>query len=46
LFLGDRIVLLEEGRPIADLAVAHFSSSQHPLVRAYVEAFSGSPDPA
>lgn len=46
LFLGDRIVLLEEGRLIADLAVAHFSSSQHPLVRAYVEAFSGSPDPA
>jgi osmoprotectant transport system ATP-binding protein len=46
LFLGDRIALLEEGHLIADLAVAHFSSSQHPLVRAYVEAFSGSPDSA
>ncbi len=46
LFLADRIALLEEGRLIADLAVAHFSSSQHPLVRAYVEAFSGSPDSA
>jgi osmoprotectant transport system ATP-binding protein len=46
LFLADRIALLEEGRLIADLEVGHFSSSQHPLVRAYVEAFSGSPDPA
>jgi osmoprotectant transport system ATP-binding protein len=42
--LANRIALLEEGRLIVDLPVAGFSRSQVPLVRAYVEAFSGSPD--
>jgi osmoprotectant transport system ATP-binding protein len=44
LLLADRIALLEEGRLIVDLPVAEFSRSQVPLVRAYIEAFSGSPD--
>jgi osmoprotectant transport system ATP-binding protein len=44
LLLGDRIALMEEGRLIVDLPAAEFSRSQHPLVRAYVEAFSGLPD--
>jgi osmoprotectant transport system ATP-binding protein len=44
LLLGDRIALMEEGRLIVDLRAAEFSRSQHPLVRAYVEAFSGLPD--
>jgi osmoprotectant transport system ATP-binding protein len=44
LLLGDRIALLEEGRLVVDLPVAEFSRSQDPLVRAYVEAFSGLPD--
>jgi osmoprotectant transport system ATP-binding protein len=44
LLLADRIALLEEGRLIVDLPVAEFSRSQIPLVRAYIEAFSGSPD--
>jgi osmoprotectant transport system ATP-binding protein len=43
LLLADRIALLEEGRLIVDLPVAEFSLSGHALVRAYVEAFSGSP---
>ncbi len=42
LLLADRIALLEEGRLVVDLPVAEFSSSQNPLVKAYVEAFSGS----
>src|SRR5208282_5575274 len=41
LFLGDRIALMEEGRLIVDLPAAECSRSEHPLVRAYVEAFSG-----
>ena len=45
LLLADRIALLEEGRLIVDLPVAEFSHSQDPLVRAYMEAFSGLPDP-
>src|ERR1035438_10536741 len=44
LLLADRIALMEEGRLIVDLTVAEFSRSQHPLVRAYIEAFSGSAD--
>lgn len=44
LLLADRIALMEEGRLIVDLPVAEFSRSQVPLVRAYIEAFSGSPD--
>ncbi len=42
LLLADRIALMEEGRLIVDLTVEEFSKSQHPLVRAYIEAFSGS----
>src|SRR6202453_2600503 len=45
LFLADRIALMEEGSLIVDLPVAQFSRSEHPLVRAYEEAFSGLPDP-
>jgi osmoprotectant transport system ATP-binding protein len=44
LLLADRIALMEEGRLVVDLPVAEFSRSQDPLVRAYVEAFSGLPD--
>jgi osmoprotectant transport system ATP-binding protein len=43
LFLADRIVLMEEGHLIVDLSVADFSRSSDPLVRAYMEAFSGLP---
>jgi osmoprotectant transport system ATP-binding protein len=42
MLLADRIALMEEGRLIVDLTVEEFSKSQHPLVRAYIEAFSGS----
>jgi osmoprotectant transport system ATP-binding protein len=45
LLLADRIALLEEGRLIVDLPATEFSRSRHPLVRAYVEAFSGLPEP-
>jgi osmoprotectant transport system ATP-binding protein len=45
LFLADRIALMEDGRLIVDLPVAEFSSSGDPLARAYVEAFSGWPEP-
>jgi len=45
MLLADRIALLEEGSLIVDLPVAQFSRSEHPLVRAYEEAFSGLPDP-
>jgi osmoprotectant transport system ATP-binding protein len=41
LLLGDRIALMEQGRLIVDLPVEECSRSQHPLLRAYVEAFSG-----
>jgi len=44
LLLGDRVALLERGRLVADLPVKEFSSSQDPLVRAYMEAFSGLPE--
>jgi osmoprotectant transport system ATP-binding protein len=44
LLLADRIALLEAGRLVADLPTAEFSRSQDPLVRAYIEAFSGLPD--
>jgi osmoprotectant transport system ATP-binding protein len=45
LLLADRIALMEEGRLIQDLPVAEFSRSHAPLVRAYMEAFSGFEDP-
>ncbi len=41
LLLADRIALLEDGRLIVDLPVADFSRSLDPMVRAYIEAFSG-----
>jgi osmoprotectant transport system ATP-binding protein len=44
LLLADRIALLEDGRRIVDLPVSEFTRSQHPLVRAYMEAFSAFPD--
>src|SRR3984885_6563044 len=40
LLLADRIVLLESGRAIVNLPAEEFSRNQHPLVRAYREAFS------
>ena len=44
LLLGDRIALMEEGRLIVELPATECSRSEHPLVRAYVEAFSGLPE--
>lgn len=44
LLLADRIALMEDGRLVVDLPVAEFTRSQLPLVRAYIEAFSGLPD--
>jgi osmoprotectant transport system ATP-binding protein len=41
MLLGDRIALLEAGRLIVNLPVGEFRRSEHPLVRAYMEAFSG-----
>jgi osmoprotectant transport system ATP-binding protein len=45
LLLADRIALMEDGRLIVDLPVDEFARSEHALVRAYIEAFSGLPDP-
>jgi osmoprotectant transport system ATP-binding protein len=45
LLMADRIALLEDGRLIVDLPASEFTRWQHPLVRAYVEAFSALPDP-
>jgi osmoprotectant transport system ATP-binding protein len=39
LYLGDRIVLLAEGKPIADLGGKEFLASRQPEVEAYVRAF-------
>jgi osmoprotectant transport system ATP-binding protein len=39
LYLGDRIVLLSEGRVIADLGPEKFLQSRQPEVEAYVRAF-------
>jgi osmoprotectant transport system ATP-binding protein len=44
LLLADRIALMEEGRLVVELPAVEFSHSPDPLVRAYVEAFSGIPD--
>jgi osmoprotectant transport system ATP-binding protein len=44
LLLADRIALMEDGRLVVNLPSAEFSRSGDPLVRAYVEAFSGLPD--
>ncbi len=44
LLLADRIALMEDGRLVVNLPVAEFSRSQDPLVRAYMEAFSGLPN--
>jgi osmoprotectant transport system ATP-binding protein len=44
LLLADRIALMEKGRLIVNLSTEEFSRSQHPLVRAYMEAFSGATD--
>jgi len=41
LLLADRVALMEDGRLIVNLPVTEFSHSREPLVRAYVEAFSG-----
>jgi osmoprotectant transport system ATP-binding protein len=39
LYLGDRIVLLSEGRVIADLRPEEFVRSREPEIEAYVKAF-------
>ncbi|MGB6745948.1 MAG: ATP-binding cassette domain-containing protein [Terracidiphilus sp.] len=39
LYLGDRIVLLNEGRKIADLSPAEFMASNQPEVETYIRAF-------
>lgn len=41
LLMADRIALMEDGRLMVNLTAQEFSHSQHPLVRAYMEAFSG-----
>ena len=41
LLLADRVALMEDGRLIVNLPVAEFPHSSDPLVRAYMEAFSG-----
>jgi len=41
LLLGDHIALMENARLMVNLPVAAFSHSSEPLVRAYIEAFSG-----
>jgi osmoprotectant transport system ATP-binding protein len=41
LLLADRVALMENGRLIVNLPVAEFPHSREPLVRAYLEAFSG-----
>jgi osmoprotectant transport system ATP-binding protein len=41
LLLADRVALMEDGRLIVNLPVAEFPHSHEPLVRAYMEAFSG-----
>jgi ABC-type transporter Mla maintaining outer membrane lipid asymmetry ATPase subunit MlaF len=43
--VADRIAFMEAGRLIADLPATEFSHAREPLVRAYVEAFSGSTEP-
>lgn len=45
LLVADRIAFMEAGRLIADLPATEFSHAPEPLVRAYVEAFSGSTEP-
>ena len=44
LLLADRVALMEEGRLIVNLSAEEFTRSNHPLVRAYMEAFSGPTD--
>jgi osmoprotectant transport system ATP-binding protein len=44
MLVADRIALLEDGRLVVDLPAIEFSRSGIPLVRAYIEAFSGLPD--
>ncbi len=44
LLLADRVALMEQGRLVVDLPAAEFSRSKDPLVRAYMEAFSGLPE--
>jgi osmoprotectant transport system ATP-binding protein len=39
LYLGDRIVLLSEGKVVADMSTAEFMRSQQPEVANYVRAF-------
>jgi osmoprotectant transport system ATP-binding protein len=39
LFLGDRIVLLSEGKVVGDMSPAEFMRSQQPEVESYVRAF-------
>ena len=41
LLLADRIALMEDGRLVVNLPVAEFTHFAEPLVKAYVEAFSG-----
>jgi osmoprotectant transport system ATP-binding protein len=46
LLLADRIALMEQGRLVVDLPVEEFARSENSMVRAYMEAFSGLPNPA
>jgi osmoprotectant transport system ATP-binding protein len=39
LYLADRIVLMQDGRVVADLASSEFAGSELPEIRAYVRAF-------
>ena len=41
LLLADRVALMEDGQLIVNVPKAEFAHSREPLVRAYMEAFSG-----
>ncbi|HVT46138.1 MAG TPA: ABC transporter ATP-binding protein, partial [Thermoanaerobaculia bacterium] len=38
LHIADRVVLIDRGSIVSDAAAARFTASEHPVVRAFVEA--------
>jgi osmoprotectant transport system ATP-binding protein len=45
LYLADRVIFLDSGRIVADLAATEVRTSQNPAVQAYVAATHRTPDP-